>query len=89
MTENHNGRDPFNQKVVHLKRWTRFFETFPVGPNLSIEFWTEICGNFGWMDRAQYVKYYLTIYLSAWLSVSLSYLTSYLTTYRQSASLVV
>ena len=38
MTENHNGRDPFNQKVVHLKRWTRFFETFPVGPNLSIEF---------------------------------------------------
>ena len=25
-------------KVVHLKRWTRFFETFPVGPNRSIEF---------------------------------------------------
>ena len=23
-------------KVVHLKRWTRFFETFPVGPNRSI-----------------------------------------------------
>ena len=40
-------------KVVHLKRWTRFFETFPVGPNRSIEFWTEIFGNFGWMDRAQ------------------------------------
>ena len=39
-------------KVVHLKRWTRFFETFPVGPNRSIEFWTEISGNFGWMDRA-------------------------------------
>ena len=39
-------------KVVHLKRWTRFFETFPVGPNRSIEFWTEIFGNFGWMDRA-------------------------------------
>ena len=28
-------------------RWTRFFETFPVGPNRSIEFWTEISGNFG------------------------------------------
>ena len=40
-------------KVVHLKRWTRFFETFPVGPNRSIEFWTEISGNFGWMDRAR------------------------------------
>ena len=39
-------------KVVHLKRWTRFFETFPVGPNRSFEFWTEISGNFGWMDRA-------------------------------------
>ena len=23
-------------------RWTRFFETFSVGPNRSIEFWTEI-----------------------------------------------
>ena len=34
-------------KVVHLKRKTRFFETFPVGPNRSIEFWTEISGNFG------------------------------------------
>ena len=34
------------QKVNH------FFETFPVGPNRSIEFWTEISGNFGWMDRA-------------------------------------
>ena len=40
------------RKVVHLKRWTRYFETFPVGPNRSIEFWTEIFGNFGWMDRA-------------------------------------
>ena len=40
-------------KVVHLKRWTSFFETFPVGPNRSTEFWTEISGNFGWMDRAQ------------------------------------
>ena len=39
-------------KLVHLKRWTRFFETFPVGPNRSIELWTEISGNFGWMDRA-------------------------------------
>ena len=34
-------------KVVHLKTWTSFFETFPVGPNRSIEFWTEISGNFG------------------------------------------
>ena len=34
-------------KVDHLKRWTRFFETFPVGPNRSFEFWTEISGNFG------------------------------------------
>ena len=32
-------------KVVHLKRWTRLFKTFPVGPNRSIEFWTEISGN--------------------------------------------
>ena len=29
-------------KEDHLKRWTRFLETFPVGPNRSIEFWTEI-----------------------------------------------
>ena len=28
-------------KVVHLLRWTSLFETFPVGTNLSIEFWTE------------------------------------------------
>ena len=34
-------------KLVHLKRWTRFFETFPVGSNRSIELWTEISGNFG------------------------------------------
>ena len=47
------GRDPFDQnsnrsdrEVVHLKRWTRFFETFPVGPH-RIEFWTKISGNFG------------------------------------------
>ena len=40
------------RKEDHLKRWTCFFETFPVGPNRSIEFWTEISGNFGWMDRA-------------------------------------
>ena len=40
-------------KEDHLKRWTCFFETFPVGPNRSIEFWTEISGNFGWMDRAR------------------------------------
>ena len=39
-------------KVVHLKWWTRFFETFPVGLNHSIEFWTKISGNFGGMDCA-------------------------------------
>ena len=38
--------------VVHLKRFTSFFETFPAGSNRSIEFWTEISGIFGWMDRA-------------------------------------
>ena len=36
-------------KVVHVKRWTSFFETFLVGPHRSIEFWTEITGNWGWM----------------------------------------
>ena len=40
-------------KLVHLKRWTSFFETFPVGPNRSIEFWTKISRNLGWMDRAR------------------------------------
>ena len=57
------GRDPVNQnsnrsdreKVVHFKRWTRFFETFPVGPNRSNEFWTEISWNFGWVDPAPWV----------------------------------
>ena len=29
--------------------WTSFFETFPVGPNRSIEFCTQISGNFGWI----------------------------------------
>ena len=38
-------------KVVHLKRWTSFFETLSVGPNRSIEFWTEIAENFGWIER--------------------------------------
>ena len=46
-------------KEDHLKRWTRFFETFPVGPNRSIEFWTEISGKFGWMDRAHVVTFFL------------------------------
>ena len=37
-------------KVVHLLRWTSFFcETFPDGPNRSIEFWTEISGEF-WLN---------------------------------------
>ena len=41
-----------DQKHLREECWTCFFETFPVGPNRSIEFWTEISGNFGWMDRA-------------------------------------
>ena len=36
--------------MVHLKRWTSFFETFPVGPNRSIEFWTEISRK-KWFER--------------------------------------
>ena len=32
-------------KVAHLKRWTSFFETFPVGPN-------QYPLSFGWMDCA-------------------------------------
>ena len=39
-------------KVVHLKKWTSFFETFLVGMNRSMEFWTEISKTFGSMDRA-------------------------------------
>ena len=51
-------RDPFNQNSNRSDRekWSTSKggpETFPVGPNRSIEFWTEISGNFGWMDRAQ------------------------------------
>jgi len=52
------GRDPFNQnsnrsgKSGPPQKVDRFFETFPVAQNRSIEFWTEISGNFGWMDRA-------------------------------------
>ena len=54
------GYDPFQPKfqpiqpgkVVHLKKWTSFFETFPVELNRSLEFWTEISKNFGSMDRA-------------------------------------
>ena len=40
-----------NQRV-HLERWTHFSEKIPGGPNWSIEYWTEIYGNFGSMDRA-------------------------------------
>ena len=45
----------FQPVLVHFKRWTRFFETFPVGPNRSNEFWTEISWNFGWVDSAPWV----------------------------------
>ena len=39
-------------KVDHLKGWTSFIETFPVGLNRSIEFWTETSWNLGWIDGA-------------------------------------
>ena len=39
-------------KVDHLKGWTNFIETFPVGLNRSIEFWTETSWNLGWIDGA-------------------------------------
>ena len=36
------------RKVVHLQRWTTFFETFPSSLDQSInQFLTEISGNFG------------------------------------------
>ena len=38
--------------LVYLKRWTRFFETFPVGPNRSTEFWTEIFRKF-WLNGSR------------------------------------
>ena len=41
-------------KVVPPQTVDPFFETFPFGPNRSIECWTEISGNFGWMDRAHH-----------------------------------
>lgn len=45
-----NGHFPIRPaqaaKVVYLERWTSFFETFPVGPNRPIGFWTEIAGYF-------------------------------------------
>lgn len=41
------------KKAVHLERWTNFFKTYSVGQNRSIQFYTEISGNFGWMNRAQ------------------------------------
>ena len=51
-------RDSFNQSSDQSDRekWSTskggpvFSETFPVGPNRSIEFWTEICRNFGSTD---------------------------------------
>ena len=39
-------------KVAHLKRLKSFFETFPVGPNRSIEFWTEISGK-SWLNGSR------------------------------------
>ena len=53
--EIHSSKIPAG-KVVHLKRWTSFFETFPVGLNRSIEFWTKISENFSLMYRARYFR---------------------------------
>ena len=44
-------------KVVLLKSWNSFFETFLVGPNRSIEFRSEFSGNSGWMDHASGPEY--------------------------------
>ena len=53
-----------------------FFQTFPAGPNQSIEFWNEISGNFGWMDPARVFVCNLTcnrtilkLYCSVWLKI--------------------
>ena len=40
------------KKGVHLKWWTFYSESFPVGPNRTIQFRTEISGNFGQMKSA-------------------------------------
>ena len=51
------GCDPFNQNSDRSDRekWStskgELVFSKPVGANRSIEFWTEISGNFGWMDR--------------------------------------
>ena len=41
----------------------QFFETFPVGPNGSTEFWTKISRNFGWMDRALKFREWVDLFL--------------------------
>ena len=48
------------------KRWTRFFETFSVGPNRSIEFWTKISDNFGWIERRSVTSRYHGSTISGW-----------------------
>ena len=56
-------------KVVHLQRWTSYFETFPVRPNRSIEFRTEISRNFGWIDRALcllFNRWFTSRFLNNW-----------------------
>ena len=64
------GQDPFNQNSNRSDRekwstskgaWTSFFETFPVGPNRSIEFWTEISGNFGLTYRARDFGFFCSV----------------------------
>ena len=44
------------EKLVHLKRVDQFFEieTFPVGPNRSIEFWNS--GNLKYLRAALYMS---------------------------------
>ena len=56
-----NGRDPFNQNSdrSNRKKWSTskggpvYSKLFRLDRTDPIEFWTEISGNFGWMDRAQ------------------------------------
>ena len=64
------GHDPFNQNSDWSDQekwstskggsWTSFFKTFLVGPNRSIEFWTKISRNLGWMYRTPcFIQFFL------------------------------
>ena len=52
------GKSGPPQKVDHGPVFSKLL--FPVGPNRSIEFWTEISRKFGWMDRAPcFIRFFL------------------------------